>query len=116
MHFAVPDAVGAWFVMLLNNAVDRPLSSWIATVPAAKLFPLLVVVAVKAAYVPRAATLPRTPTVSRVRRIFRFVPIPILSRALRREPPRRVIRIHPCAVCRLPRDGRGIPRSDDFQK
>ena len=46
--------------------------------PAAKLLPLFVVVPVKAEYVPKAATLPSTPTMHSVSRSFRFLsPIPI---------------------------------------
>src|SRR3954453_9132975 len=71
---------GAWLVTALKSAVAEPPASSIFTVPAAKLLLSFDVVAGNAEYVPKAARLPSTPTISKVRRSFRFLsPIPVLS-------------------------------------
>src|SRR3954471_16788434 len=86
MHLLVATP-GAWLLRLIS-AVERPLSSWIETVPPAKVLPLLVVVAVNADQVPKPPTPPSTPRITIVRRSLRFLsPIPVLSDSARPRAP-----------------------------
>src|SRR5512132_2141766 len=99
MHLLVA-TVGAWLPRLMS-AVERPLSSWIDTVPPAKLFPLFVVVEVNADQVPKPPRLPSTPRINIVSRTLRFLlPIPVLSASANHRSP-RVTGRHPHWVGRL---------------